>query len=181
MMAVERGDAASAYNVGTCYGRGYGVAEDPDKAFEYYMMAAEAGYANAQFQVGNFYYEGRGNVRHDYAAAVRWLEHAYANRSDREDIRAAAELAVCYQNGLGTARDDVRAFGLLHETEARLDDLWELVDAQVLNALGVAYAFGRGTKKRIAHGIGYFDRAIEYGSEEAARNQIGRASCRERV
>ena len=102
MMAVERGDAASAYNVGTCYGRGYGVAEDPDKAFEYYMMAAEAGYANAQFQVGNFYYEGRGNVRHDYAAAVRWLEHAYANRSDREDIRAAAELAVCYQNGLGS-------------------------------------------------------------------------------
>ena len=171
MMAVERGDAASAYNVGTCYGRGYGVAEDPDKAFEYYIMAAEAGNPNAQFQVGNFYYEGRGNVRRDYAAAVRWLEHAYANRSDREDIRAAAELAVCYQNGLGTARDDVRAFGLLHETEARLDDLLEPVDAQVLNALGVAYAFGRGTKKRIAHGIGYFDRAIEYGSEEAARNR----------
>lgn len=45
------------------------------------------------------------------------------------------------------------------------------MDAQVLNALGVAYAFGRGTKKRIAHGIGYFDRAIEYGSEEAARNR----------
>ncbi len=41
----------------------------------------------------------------------------------------------------------------------------------MLNALGVAYAFGRGTKKRIAHGIGYFDRAIEYGSEEAARNR----------
>ncbi|WP_302605669.1 tetratricopeptide repeat protein [uncultured Alistipes sp.] len=171
LLAVERGDAASANNVGTCYGRGYGVAEDPDKAFEYYMMAAEAGYANAQFQVGNFYYEGRGNVRRDYAAAVRWLERAYANRSDREDIRAAAELAVCYQNGLGTARDDVRAFGLLHETEARLDDLWEPVDAQVLNALGVAYAYGRGTKQDIERGIRYFDRAIAYDSEEAARNR----------
>ena len=71
----------------------------------------------------------------------------------------------------GTARDDVRAFGLLHETEARLDDLWEPVDAQVLLALGIAYAYGRGTKRDIERGIRYFDQAIAYDSEEAARNR----------
>ena len=38
--AVELGDQKSAYNVGTCYGRGYGVDEDTDKAFEYYLIAA---------------------------------------------------------------------------------------------------------------------------------------------
>lgn len=169
LLAVERGDNASAANVATCYGRGYGVAEDPDKAFEYYIMAAEAGNPNALFQVGTFYYEGRGNVRRDYTQAVRWLERACA--ADSEDIRPAAELAICYQNGSGIARDDARAFALLRKLEHRLDELWEPVDAQVLLALGIAYAYGRGTKRDIERGIRYFDQAIEYGSEEAARNR----------
>lgn len=30
LMAFERGDLQSAYNVGVCYGRGYGVDADPD-------------------------------------------------------------------------------------------------------------------------------------------------------
>lgn len=48
-MAAERGDVQSAYNVAVCYGTGYGVAEDLDKAFENYMIAAKAGNAKAQF------------------------------------------------------------------------------------------------------------------------------------
>ncbi|HUN21330.1 MAG TPA: hypothetical protein PLT34_08760 [Muribaculaceae bacterium] len=41
----------------------------------------------------------------------------------------------------------------------------------VLNALGVAYAFGRGVDEDIETGMAYFDRAIEYGSEAAVRNK----------
>jgi TPR repeat protein len=172
LKAVERGDLRSAYNVGSCYARGYGVAEDPGKAFAYYTMAAEAGSANAQFQTGNFYFEGRGDVARDYAGAVRWLERARDNEErDEEDIRPLAELAVCYQNGWGTAVDDKRAFDCLMRLEERLDELWEPVDAQVLHALGVAYAFGRGTKRDMRRGIGYLDRAIAYGSEQAARDR----------
>ena len=84
-MAFERGDLQSAYNVGVCYGRGYGVDADPDEAFRYYMVAAEAGNANAQFQVGNFYFMGRGNIGCDYAKAVRWLTKAYENSDDGWD------------------------------------------------------------------------------------------------
>lgn len=169
LMAFERGDLQSAYNVGVCYGRGYGVDADPDEAFRYYMVAAEAGNANAQFQVGNFYFMGRGNIGCDYAKAVRWLTKAYENSDDGWE--AAAELAICYQDGRGVMQDDSTAFGYLSEIEDRVDEVWEPLDAMVLNALGVAYAFGRGVDEDIETGMAYFDRAIEYGSEAAVRNK----------
>lgn len=169
--AVELGDTESAYNVGVCYGRGYGVAQDLDKAYENYLLAAEAGHPKAQFQIGNFHFEGRGSIGRDYAEAVRWLERAYDNENSEDDFDAAVELALCYQSGLGCPRDDERAFELLEEIEERIDEVWEPLDAQICNALGVAYAFGRGTEADIPYGIDWFDRAIELGSEAAARNK----------
>ncbi len=173
LMAVERGDFQSAYNVATCYGRGYGVDEDLGKAFENYMLAAEAGHAKAQFQIGNFYFEGRGNVVQDYAKAVVWLNKAYHNMDEEDSWQPAAELAVCYQNGWGTFQDDDIAFRFLSEIEENgvLEEVWEPLDAMVLNALGVAYGFGRGTEQNISQAIEYFDLAIEYDSEDAKRNR----------
>ncbi|MDE5989155.1 MAG: sel1 repeat family protein [Duncaniella sp.] len=171
--AVELGDQKSAYNVGTCYGRGYGVDEDPDKAFEYYLIAAREGHPMAQFQVGNFYFEGRGSLPCDHSKAYRWLSMAHENEDCGEDTswRAAAELGVLVQAGLGTAQDDVRAYRYLSEAEKHLDEVWEPLDAMVLNALGLAYGFGRGTAENIDRAVGYFDRAIDYGSEEARANK----------
>lgn len=169
--AFEMGDVRSAYNVAVCYARGCGVDEDLDEAFRYYKISAEAGHPRAQFAVGNFYFSGRGNVIRDYAEAFRWLCRAYDDLDEEERWEPAAELAVLYQDGLGTAQDDEMAFRRLSEIEDRVDDVWEPLDAMVLNALGVAYAFGRGVKADIARGVGYFDRAIEYGSEAAARNK----------
>ena len=52
-----------------------------------------------------------------------------------------------------------------------LGEVWEPLDAMVLNALGVAYGFGRGTEQDILQAIEYFDRAIEYDSDEAKQNK----------
>ncbi len=169
--AVEFGDLKSAYNVAVSYATGMGVEEDLDKAFEYYTIAAEAGWVSAQFQLGNFYFTGRGNVARDYAKAFKWLNEAYLNADEDERWRPAAELAILYQDGLGTIQDDEMAFAHLAEIEDILDEIWEPLDAMVLNALGVAYAFGRGTEPDIKKGIEYFDRAIEYGSEEAVAHK----------
>ena len=134
-------------------------------------MAAEAGYANAQFQVGNFYYEGRGNVRHDYAAAVRWLEHAYANRSDRKTYAPqpnwrSATRTVWEPHATTSAPSD---YCTKQKRGSTTCGNWWMPRCSTRSASPTLS--GRGTKKRIAHGIGYFDRAIEYGSEEAARNR----------
>lgn len=169
--AYDLGDRRSAYNLATCYGRGYGTPQNLDKAFEYYNIAAEAGEPGAMFELGNFYFEGRGNVTRDYAKAVYWLGKSYDSYDEERRWRPAAELAILHQDGLGTIQDDDMAYRRLSEIEDIVDEIWEPLDAQVLNALGVAYAFGRGTDTDIPRGIEYFDRAIEYGSDEAARNK----------
>lgn len=169
--AYDMGDAQSAYNVAVCFARGFGVKENLDEAFRMYLAAAEAGHPKACFQVGNFYFEGRGNVAQDYAKAFRWLGKAYDTCDDDFRWQPAAELAILHQDGLGTVQDDEMAFGRLEEIEDCVDEIWEPLDARVLNALGVAYAFGRGTEVDIDRGMAYFDRAIEYGSDEAARNK----------
>lgn len=168
--AYEKGDTLSAYNLATCYGRGYGTPEDLDRAFDLYLEAANMGYGNAQFQIGNFYFEGRGNIAVDYKKAMLWLRKAYEHNAD---WRAAAEMGVMYQNGLGVAPDDKTAFRYLSRVEQddAIDDLWEPLDTHVLTALGVAYAYGRGTNQDIAKGVAYLDIASKYGSEEAKNHR----------
>lgn len=171
--AVELGDQRSAYEVGCCYGRGYGVDEDLDKAFECYLLAAREGHPKAQFQVGNFYFEGRGNLPCDYAQAYRWVSMARVNEECTGETlwQAAAVLGILLQNGFGSSRDDAQAFRYLTEAGPHTDDLWEPLCSLVLNALGVAYGFGRGTAENIGLAISYFDRAIVRGCEEAAANK----------
>ena len=175
--AVELGDQRSAYEVGCCYGccygRGYGVDEDLDKAFECYLLAAREGHPKAQFQVGNFYFEGRGNLSCDYAQAYRWVTMARSNEECTEEIsrQTAAVLGILFQNGLGTSRDDSQAFRYASEAGPHADELQDPLCGLVLNALGVAYGFGRGTGENIDLAIGYFDRAIVRGCREASSNK----------
>lgn len=64
-------------------------------------------------------------------------------------------------------QDDEVALELLQEAEEGKDSLWESILGSVLNALGVAYAFGRGTEEDIELGYQYFEDAAKLGSEEA--------------
>ena len=63
------------------YANGRGVRQDDAQAVQWYRKAAEQGYAQAQFNLGNMYVDGRG-ARQDYAQAVHWY-------------RKAAEQGIC--------------------------------------------------------------------------------------
>ena len=82
-------------------------------------------------------------------------------------------MGVMYQNGWGVEQDSNTAFRYLRrlEDEDLLDELWEPLDTLVFTALGVAYAYGRGTGQNIERGVIYLDKAIEYGSEEAREHR----------
>ena len=64
-----------AYETGKRYAYGYGVERDLEKAFEYYLAGAEAGYVKAEAQVGHCYWNGEGTVR-DLSEAAYWFERA---------------------------------------------------------------------------------------------------------
>lgn len=167
--AARRGDPQGAYNAGHIYEAGEEVEENIGLAYQLYEMAANGGLAAGQFEMGYYHYEGCGDAEQDYAQAFDWFEKAYENPKCAADTKTqcAAYLGICYQSGLGVVQDDDVALELLKEAEEGKDSLWESILGSVLNALGVAYAFGRGTETDIELGYQYFEDAVKLGSEEA--------------
>lgn len=167
--AARKGDPQGAYNAGQVYEAGEEVEENIGLAYQLYEMAANGGLAAGQFEMGYYHYEGCGNAEQDYARAFDWFEKAYENPKCAADTKAqcAAYLGICYQRGLGVVQDYDMALQFLLEAEEGKDSLWETIFGSVLCALGVAYAFGRGTENDIELGSQYFKEAARHGSEEA--------------
>ena len=91
-------DPLGAFKV-ACYYHSQGegiVTDDPGKAFEYDMVAAKAGYAPAQFDIGNFYYD-EGN----FPEAVKWWKVS----ADQGFPRALFNLSTVYFQGKAVAQD----------------------------------------------------------------------------
>ncbi|MGF1457099.1 MAG: tetratricopeptide repeat protein [Alphaproteobacteria bacterium] len=77
---ARKGDPASTWLVGTMYLRGEGVMRpEPRIAAEYYRLAADRGFTEAQVSLATLYREGRG-VPKDLKRAVAWLYQAAARR-----------------------------------------------------------------------------------------------------
>ncbi|KAF9401537.1 hypothetical protein BGZ76_007535, partial [Entomortierella beljakovae] len=66
---MDDNDINHHYEAGQAYEEGNGVPQDYSKAFEQYLMSAEAGYPNAQYKIGRFYLIGHGVIQ-DYSKAM---------------------------------------------------------------------------------------------------------------
>ncbi len=169
MEAARKGDPTGAYNAGHVYEAGEEVEENIGLAYQLFEIAARGGFAAGQFEMGYYHFEGCGDAEQDYALAFDWFEKAYENPKCAADTKAqcAAYLGICYQSGLGVVQDEEVALEFLKEAEEGKDNLWESILGDVLNALGVAYAFGKGAEEDIKLGYQYFENAARLGSEEA--------------
>ena len=66
-------------NLGQCYEHGHGITADERNAFTWYLKGAEAGEAQAQFNVGSFYARGKGEGRvQDMNTAIKRCKRAAA-------------------------------------------------------------------------------------------------------
>lgn len=143
--------------------------ERPDETFDLFSRA-ENRREDAILGSALCIYEGRG-IEADISAALRKFRSAYSNTGDP---RAAALLGVIYQTGTDDIpSDDETAFRYLRLVEDKYQALLlsDRAKGAVANALGTAYAFGRGTAQDIEKGVGYLDRAIEYGDDNAPANR----------
>lgn len=79
-IALERlaaqGDKIEQFNLGVRYATGNGAPLDYAKAVEWYVRAAEQGLAEAQYNLGMIYWEGRAGVTPDLARADKWFTRA---------------------------------------------------------------------------------------------------------
>ena len=100
---AEQGAAIAQYNLGVCYYKGDGVAEDKREAVKWYRKAAEQGLADAQYYLGTCYYGGVG-IAEDKREAVKW----YRKAAEQGHVEAQYSLGVCYYKGTDVAEDKHR-------------------------------------------------------------------------
>jgi TPR repeat protein len=84
---------------------GYGVPQDYAEAEMWYRKAAEQGHAEAKFNLGIMYYNGRG-VLQDYVEAAKWYHEA----AEQGDQWAQNNLGVMHENGEGVPTDWMTAY-----------------------------------------------------------------------
>jgi len=85
-------------------GIGQAVWADDVSNFKKMLQAAEQGNADAQFNLGVMYDNGRG-VRQDYAQAMQW----YRQAAEQGDAHAQLALGLRYATGQGVRQDIVIA------------------------------------------------------------------------
>ena len=76
---AQQGDAASQFLLGMIYATANGgpfdprqaIKRNPQEAIKWYQLAAEQGYTDAQFSLGNIYEEGNG-VPQNPEEALKW-------------------------------------------------------------------------------------------------------------
>ena len=108
LRAAQRGWVAAMFAFGYLSYRGWGVAQDHSKAFEWFSKAAQEGDAAAQHYVALCYLQGLGAPAASVHMAVEWLERAAA--SGYAD--AQFNLGLCYVLGKGVRRDTGMALRL---------------------------------------------------------------------
>ena len=128
---------------------------DYDTAAAYFRKAADAGYPDAQYELGRCYATGKG-VPADTMEAMKW----YRKAADQKYGLAISEIALCYEQGIGVSRDLREAFEWYRKGA-------ELGDANCQLYLGGCYETGVGTSKDTQKAMKWYTKAIANGNHIA--------------
>lgn len=173
------GEAAAALLLGLLYDK----AGDAENAVKCYMRAAESGVPNASLRLAMAYYEGKGVAR-DLAAAKHWGEKAaeagdseaqmmmgfiareendhakavkyYLMAAESGDAEACAQVAQCYYNGEGVAKDVTQAKKWAEKSAAAGSEAGFLLLGMMAEA-----------KKDYQNAFAYFKASAEKGNSQA--------------
>jgi hypothetical protein len=118
---------------------------------------ADAGNANAQFNIGSMYENGSG-VKQDYAEAAKW----YRKAAERGDARAQYNLGILNQNGWGVPQNNTEAVKWYRKAAMQ-----GASSAQY--NLGFMYLNGQGIPQNYAEAAKWYRKAAEQGDVDATR------------
>ncbi|CAG8598067.1 2388_t:CDS:2 [Ambispora gerdemannii] len=122
---VARNNYKYACLLGFCYDKGFGTFIDPQKAFQWYLRAAEQNDSFGQNQVGYFYQNGIGTKVND-EKAFYW----YQRSADNGCSEGKSNLGSCYEYGTHVKQDRKYAFYWYSKSAEMGDELgkWDLAD-----------------------------------------------------
>ena len=123
-----------------------------------YKAKAEQGDAEAQFDLGFCYDDGRG-VEKDYGEAVKW----YRKAAEQGHAPAQFNLGYCYANGQGVRKDKEEAVKWYRKAAEQ-----NYTPAQ--SNLGCCYDSGQGVATDYVEAVKWYRKAAEQGHIEAQFN-----------
>ena len=148
-------DAETIFKCGMNYYRGHGVPQDYTEAVKWFRIAAEQGYALAQYFLGICYSDGKG-VPEDDVEAAKWCHQAAQNGN----ADAQHNISNCYFKGLGVPQDFVEAA----KWDKKAAEQGHIA-AQL--TLGISYYLGEGVPQDYAESVKWYRKAAEQGNSNA--------------
>jgi TPR repeat protein len=122
----------------------------------WYRRAAEQGLADAQFQLGLYYYPSGKVSSRDESQAEKWLRKA----ADQGHAKSQWSLVTLYQYGLGVAQSDAAAMSWYQKAASQ-----GLAEAQY--SIGEMYKRGDGVPQDLATAISRLRKAADQGYADA--------------
>ncbi|MBQ7590696.1 MAG: sel1 repeat family protein [Verrucomicrobia bacterium] len=199
LRAAEQGHVKAAWIVSCAYRNdaGWGqykniVPENEVEAGKWTRKAAEGGIANAQDELGDYYYGGSHGFEKNITEAVKWWRKAAVQGNSYAQV----SLGNCYHKGEGVcANDRVAVWWYSKAAENGYyeyhvkPDLMKTVtpqsqevavrgyqadaergDADAQNNLAVCYALGDGIEKNLAEAVKWYRDSAEQGNKYAQSN-----------
>jgi len=164
--AAVEGDPKAIYVIGDrLMGSGPNAPDsDMEAAARWYEMAAEMGFAPAQYRIGNAYEKGFG-VERDPQAAMTWYQLA----AEQGNVSAMHNLAVLFATEIDGQRDMKEAVRWFIEAAER-----GVKDSQV--NLGILSARGDGMEQNLVESYKWLALAARAGDKdaEAKRDEIAK-------
>ncbi|KAG0267890.1 hypothetical protein DFQ27_007967 [Actinomortierella ambigua] len=135
-----------------------GVPKVSEKAFTWYLRAAQLGHLVAMDRIGDMYAEGQGVEQSD-VEAVKW----YTRAARQGNPGGQYNLGWMYLDGRGVEQNDVEAAQWFIKAARQGDS-----DAQ--SNLGSMYLDGRGVKQSDVEAVKWFTEASNQGDSNAQSN-----------
>ncbi len=155
----QKAYADSCYQVGQNYYSGQnGVKQDYKKATEWYSLAAKAGNASGQNDLGYMYQLGLGVVQNDTIATL-W----YRRAAEQGEADAQNSLGNMYASGFGVKQDYEQATQWYKKAS-------DQGNAKGQNNLGNTYYAGHGVSVDKAMAATLYRKAADQGNREAQYN-----------
>ncbi len=153
-------NANTEIDVESLYSRGeeYYDSKNYEKAFEYYLKAANRGHISAQYSLGILYFYGHG-IEVNYEKAFKCFSEA----ADKGSGEAQCFLGYLYENGEGVKQDYSKAFEWYSKAAAQ-----GVPEAQF--NLGVMFDNGQGVAQNYEKAFKLYSKAADKGVPEAQYN-----------
>lgn len=156
MRRADRGDRDAMFEIGLAYMRGSSVVRCPGDAAVFFVRAAEAGHAEAAFQLAALHHSGKGRLEPDSALRL-WQ----TNATEGNPVAAESNIRLLFPNGLEIPHDPA-------ESVRWLQRAGELGHAVAQYNIGSSYLRGaNGLTVDNAVGVSWLERAAEQNNVAA--------------